>query len=257
MIRLQEVIDENDVGLLEHSGIQIASVKNKDQGLSLAKKILYESVDKDTVLFLSGGLTPKPLYQELSREKRLNPGAVAMVDERYGESFHPNSNGEMIKDTGLISYFKNHMIPFNEILRLHLEGVRLKLEYNKTVKQLLSKFSKKIAIMGIGEDGHTAGITSNRENFKNPLFNKNRKDLLVDSFRDYKSMDDGGFGERITLTFKALSKMDLLLVLVFGKNKKSALTNMFKEGSIEEIPARFYKKPNIAKKTIFITDQTM
>lgn len=237
--KAREIIRKSKLDIQEKNGISITTLGNQAQGFRLTKNILYKLVDKDTVLFLSGGSTPKPLYHDLAKEKRLNVGAVAMVDERYGSKNHKNSNERMIKETGLISY-----------LNLHLEGVKL-----NRVKKLLSSFPKKVAIMGIGEDGHTAGIAPNRKDFENPLFNQGRKDLLVDSFNDPKSMEEGGFGERITLTFKALSKMDLLLVLVFGKNKKSALINMFKEGSIEEIPARFYKRVDIACKTLLITDQ--
>ena len=49
--------------------------------------------------------------------------------------------------------------------------------------------------------------------------------------------------------------MDLLIVLVFGSAKQTALKLMFTQGLIEEIPARFYTKQGIAKKTILITDQ--
>ena len=65
----------------------------------------------------------------------------------------------------------------------------------------------------------------------------------------------GKFKKRITLTFNALSKMDLMIVLVFGSAKKKALNLMFTQGSVEEIPARFFKLSDIAKKTILITDQ--
>ena len=64
-----------------------------------------------------------------------------------------------------------------------------------------------------------------------------------------------GYGQRITMNFLALSQLDLILILVLGKEKREALKLMFGDGPIEEIPARFYLKPEIAAKTILITDQ--
>ena len=64
-----------------------------------------------------------------------------------------------------------------------------------------------------------------------------------------------GFGERVTMTIKGLSKVDKLIFLVFGENKKSGLLKLFEDGPIEELPARFIKDKDIARKTIILTDQ--
>ena len=37
---------------------------------------------------------------------------------------------------------------------------------------------------------------------------------------------------------------------VFGEDKKDALQKVFQEGSEEEIPGRFFKRPEIAKRTL-------
>jgi 6-phosphogluconolactonase/glucosamine-6-phosphate isomerase/deaminase len=42
---------------------------------------------------------------------------------------------------------------------------------------------------------------------------------------------------------------------VFGEDKQRALDGLFEEGAEEEIPARFFKRHEIAEKTLFITDQ--
>lgn len=77
--------------------ISLNIVKDSKQGLELAKQKLYEFCDKKTVLFLLGGTTPKPLYEELAREAELSVGAVAMVDERFGNPLHDQSNEKMIR----------------------------------------------------------------------------------------------------------------------------------------------------------------
>lgn len=266
--KILEIIAQNKFRSQKKDGISVIQVNNENQGLTLAKNTLYELVDNNTLLFLSGGSTPKPLYRNLAKEKKLNLGAVAMVDERYDKPNHKNSNEWMIGNTGLLSYLKKKNILFYPILRVtpsvgtrlfHPKGGHRETAscYEKVVDDLLEKLKTRIAIMGVGEDGHTAGIAPNRKDFKNPLFDKNRKDLLVDSFKDRKRVEEGGFGERITLTLKALAKMDLLLVLVFGSVKHKALGLMFEAGLIEQIPARFYTKSEIAEKTLLITDQKL
>src|SRR6266566_3671143 len=100
--------------------MQQLSVQNIDQGIEQAKKILYEKVDKKTVLFLSGGKSPKSLYQELAIEKKLHPAALALVDERYGQLMHDNSNELLLRRTNLLNYMRSEQIPFHHILQENL-----------------------------------------------------------------------------------------------------------------------------------------
>lgn len=235
--------------------ISLNFVNDFKQGLELAKQKLDEFCDKTTVLFLSGGTTPKPLYEDLAKKELLKVGAVGMVDERFGNPFHDLSNGKMIRDTGLLKFLEKANVPFYPVLRQSLTRNETAEEYDEIIRTLLYNFSKSMAILGIGEDGHTAGIAPASIDFQNPIFNSERKTLLVSEFEDSKSINDGGFGQRITMTFNALEQIDLLLVLAFGKNKKEALGKMFVRGSVEEVPARFFLMPNIAVKTVLITDQ--
>jgi len=225
--------------------IHIIKVKNSEEGLKVCKNLLYENVSKTSVLFLSGGLTPKLLYEELSKEQKLSVGAVALVDERYGEKLHKNSNEKMIRNTGLISYIENHARFYPVLENKDIEDSAK--DYDETVRFLFNYFQKSIGILGIGTDGHTAGIPARTQNSK--VKSQNETDLIT-SFNDFP----GEFKERITLTFLGISKLDLIIVLVFGKEKKKALTKIFKRGSIEEIPARFLFQKEIAKKTILITN---
>lgn len=249
------------------NGITIARVENSDRGFALAKDILYEIVDPQTILYLSGG-SQKTLYQMLASEGRFRPGAIALIDERYGMPSHPISNQKLIEGSGLTVYLEQQGIPFYPMLQggNREETARA---YEERVKQLFATFPKHVAILGIGVDGHTAGIAPNRPDlpggeagFQNPLFDEAHQELLVGEFHDPKPMSpDGnqappnGFGERVTLTAKALAQMDFLLLTGFGENKKQAFEQVFQEGSIEEIPLRFCRDPKIAPKTLFITDQ--
>ena len=126
-------------------------------------------------------------------------------------------------------------------------------DYDGELRKLNANFAKSVAILGIGADGHTAGVAPNRSDFANPVFDPSRKDLLVSEYDDFT----GYFKQRVTMTFLALLHLDLLVVLSFGPEKKKALELVFTKGSETEIPARFLTRPDVAKKTLFITDQTV
>lgn len=221
-------------------------VQTVHEGFGKAKEVFYKEVDKTTVLFLSGGKTPKDFFSILAKESRLHLGGVALVDERFGPPMHEHSNEKLLRDTGLLSYFEKQNIPFYPILQKYENIQSTALQYDETVRFLLRDFKQSVAILGVGQDGHTAGIPSNRG-----ILDPGESSLFVKTYNKFP----GPLKERISFTFAGLSMFDLLLVLVFGKNKKKALDLMFAEGSEEEIPARFFLRPDIAPKTIFITDQ--
>ncbi|HET9947220.1 MAG TPA: 6-phosphogluconolactonase [Patescibacteria group bacterium] len=231
--------------------MQFFIVKDIQAGLEKAKEILAEEVDKKTVLFLSGGSTPAPLYETLAKEKLLHPAGVGLIDERFGEPMHEKSNELMISKTGLMSYLETERIPFYSMLQKGYDREQDARDYDQTLRNLFFQIPKSIGILGIGTDGHIAGIAPNRAHFNNPLFEKEQEDLYVSEFDD----PTGPFGQRITMTFAGLSLLDFLLVFVFGKEKQKALQKTFTPGKLEEIPARFFQQTDIAKKTLFITDQ--
>lgn len=219
-------------------------------GVKKAVTWLTAQVNTQTVVFLSGGSSPKGFYEELAREQKFHPAAVALIDERFGPLSHTNSNEAMISRTGLISYFARCNIPWYPILQNGLSRQETAMRYEKVIRGLFKKFPKRIAIVSIGEDGHTAGIAPHRDNFHNPLFESASKELLVGTFAD----STGPFGERITLTFTALSKMNAYLLWVFGETKKNALIQMLQKGDEAKIPARFYQRKDISPKVLVITD---
>lgn len=234
-------------------GISVVTSENPQEGLDVARRLLYQIVDPKTALFLSGGSTPEPLYRNLAIEKELRPGAVAMVDERIGDI--NLSNEKMINGTGFISYLRENGISFYKIRGSSSDQLEeTASNYNGTFQSLLGMFPRKVAILGIGEDGHIASIAPDREDFKDPVFSLPGS-VFVGSFRDAKNMRDGGFGKRITLTPRALREMDVIICLVFGKNKEKALGRMFERVPINTVPAHFLTSSDMAKRVILITDQ--
>lgn len=250
--QIQNILKEKNIFSHQNEGITIATVANSHEGFSLINEIFLKVIDKKTAFYLSGGSTPKVLYERFAKEEALTPGAVGVIDERYGEPFHDNSNEKMFRETGLLGYLHMRDIPFYPILQ-GLGRQETAEKYDEQLRELNAAYPKSIGILGIGTDGHTSGIAPNRLDFTNPVFDPSRKDLLVSEFDD----PTGNFKQRVTMTFLALMHLDLLVILSFGPEKKKALELVFTDGPETEIPARFFKRPEIAKKTLFITDQSV
>ena len=250
LIGLNRYKDKNGIIVIEAATYQKANEK--------ALEILQKYCDRKTALFLSGGKTPKNLYKLISGEKKIKAGAVGLIDERFGEKDHRHSNELMIKGTGLIDYFENQNTRYYPILQ-DKEIEQTTKEYDEALRFIFEYFPKSVGILGIGEDGHTAGIPA--RNQKSNLKNQKSEEIVRKMIEDQSGLVDyyelEGYGERITMNFHALSLLDLILVLVLDREKREALRMMFAEGEIDEVPARFYLKPEIAKKTILITDQVV
>lgn len=227
--------------------MKIIKVKNSGEGFKTCKSLLYEKVSSNTVLFLSGGSTPKSLYESLSKEKRLQIGAVGMIDERYGERLHEDSNEKMIRDTGLIERIEERARFYPILENKDIEETAR--DYDETLRFLFNYFPKSVGILGVGIDGHTAGIPAIPEISQKILDDKSSLACFYE--------DRGVYKKRITQTFLALSRLDLLIVLVFGKEKKESLGLMFKKGSEANIPARFFLQKEITDKVVLITDQKL
>lgn len=253
-----QFLRENGQPVYKHQGIAVTKVSNEQDGVVLALLLLQEVLDKQTVLYLSGGRTPKHLYTALAQNEQLHPGAFAMVDERYGTPMHENSNEKMLRDSGLFRYFQMRNIPFYPVLS-GVSSTETADLYDQAIRSLQAQYQKHIALLGIGMDGHTAGIPATTsiglqgkelEVWFTDLKNRSKSRMVID-------YDDsqGFYKERITMTFQGLMMMDLLLVLVFGKDKKMALELMLEDGSEDEVPSRFFKRSEIAQKTLLITDQ--
>lgn len=207
--------------------LKIIKCQNSDEVITQANQLLKKLINYQTLLLLSGGFTSKPLYQKIALERTLNPGAVALVDERYGGQFHSDSNELMIKSTGLVDYLIFQNIPFDKILEDQSLDKTAQ-DYEAKIQDLFKKFSQKVAIMGIGEDGHTAGI------LPETIYDHTK---WVIGYQTDKSQ----FSSRITLTFEALSQINIFLILVTGQNKGSGLKKALGSFDRFQVPASCYK----------------
>jgi 6-phosphogluconolactonase/glucosamine-6-phosphate isomerase/deaminase len=219
--------------------LEIIQVEEKISGNLKAHGLLRNLVGKNTLLALSGGTSPD--YKRLIvNVGDIVPGAACMTDERFGTPGHENSNEFVFRNFGLTEFFRMRDIKFYRILCG--QGFdETAVDYNRTIFDLFRQIPKKVGIMGIGANLHTAGIFPNSEAI--------RSDKLVVS----ETVDDR-FQKRVTLTLNALGKFTSFIILMFGEEKREALKIMLDENQqdVEKYPAVFYRISHI--KSYLITD---
>ncbi len=174
----------------------------------------------DVLLLLSGGSATN-LYTILAQWPLKLPQRilVGQVDERYGiEPNHANANWPGIVQTGITTALRP------QEAKPILTGKTLEetvAEYEAWLKVSFDdKAVYKLAVLGMGEDGHIAGILPNADS---QAFARNfeASEALVVG---YESGDQ--YGLRVTLTPGALLKLDEALVIATSPTKQSILSEL-------------------------------
>jgi 6-phosphogluconolactonase len=122
------------------------------------------SAIRDTGAFtlaLSGGQTPRPLYQLLADEPSRFPIdwskiEIFFTDERCVPPENPQSNFHMASET-LLDFAP---IPPENIHRIRgeIDPQAAAIEYGQLLKQRFADGGLHLALLGMGEDGHTASL---------------------------------------------------------------------------------------------------
>ena len=194
------------------------------------------------VVALSGGSTPKGLFQQLTEEPYLSlmPWAktfVFWVDERHVPLTDATSNYRMALE-GLLS-----KVPIPKANIFPMTDGKETAERAASVYEIkLGKFFGTgsvpridLSLMGMGDDGHTASLFPGM-----PQVNELER-WVVGYFVDAAKK------ERVSLTFPVLNASRVLLVLVEGKKKAERLKDVL-EGTSD--PLRYpvqYLRPTDGK----------
>ena len=174
---------------------------------------------------LSGGSTPKVLYQLLADENEPFRAQVPWAkihffwsDERHVPPDHPDSNYRMAYEAML----SRVPVPESSIHRVHSENPNADeaaRQYEQTLLQL------DLILLGLGPDGHTASIFPGSE-----VLHETKRLVAapwVEKFNSY----------RITMTLPLLNSGAVVLFLVSGAEKAGILKEVL-EGP-KKYPAQF------------------
>ena len=201
-----------------------------DRALELIlQKIATTLETQDTfAIALSGGSTPKPLYEALAKEDL--PWSKIHIfwgDERYVAPDHRDSNQLMTRQ----AWLDKIDIPSGNIHPVPTEANNPSSDAEKYEAELKDFFQQEefpifdLILLGMGDDGHTAS-----------LFPQTAALAVSDRFITVGEKD----GEpRITFTVPLINRAGCVMFLVAGENKRPALKEIFAlEGDAQQYPSR-------------------
>lgn len=192
---------------------------------SLAKLIGGQlSAGRNVLWLLSGGSSAEPAVgaSKLLTGRDLGGLTISLADERYGDVGHKDSNWQNLMERG----FEPGKARLYPLLR-GLGPGQTTAEFNQFLETQLGESNFKLALLGIGPDGHTAGILPDSP--------------AVDS-NDYAVYYQAGDYRRITITPKAMRSISEAVVYCRGPEKTETLSNLERDLPIKLQPAQIIKQ---------------
>ncbi|WP_339672160.1 6-phosphogluconolactonase [Dasania marina] len=163
---------------------------------------------------VSGGSTPKSLYQRLSQQpliwERID---IALVDERWVSPDELGSNEFFLKESLLCN--KALEANFIAMKNSATSAVLGYAECEETYKKLIRPFD--LTILGMGVDGHTASLFPYSLGLNSAL--DVTQQALCSVIEAKQSEVTGLLTERMTLSLSGLLQSKRLLLLITGEEK--------------------------------------
>lgn len=200
--------------------------KPTNQAASAVTKVIKAHLEKsERVLWLLSGGSGIEIAIKVSKslaKSDLSNLFVSLTDERYGEIGHKDENWQQLLDAGLKLPGANLYRPL-----IGKDSGQTVAKFNDWLNTQLKISDYKIAIFGLGTDGHTAGIK--------PRSSATKSQSLVASFI-------GNDFERITITFDAIRKIDEAVIQASGIEKQSIINGLINNTvSYVDQPAQILK----------------
>lgn len=222
-----------------------SSINPTQDCASFLFSLLQSQQSHPTLLLWSGGSVAevaKLLIEKHHQFSNLSWLTMSLVDERYGQPHHQDSNEVLLQSTDII----DQLIEKGGKWEPFLTGLSLKNETNR-LDQLFTKYFKThtiIGIFGVGEDGHTAGVL--------PIFdNRNDFDQLFNSDQDIVDYDldqlhntyPNQFKQRITLSISGINRLNQRIVFAQGEKKREVLQKLkANQQELSHFPAQIFNQ---------------
>ena len=191
-------------------------------------KILNESIKMKgrASLAVSGGNTPKPLFEELSlQDLDWSRVDLTLVDDRWVDSDHKDSN-ELLVKTYLIKNkaFNVNFVPLKNSAQSPKEGIALS---ESGLKNFELPFD--LVILGMGSDGHTASLFPCSDELSAAM-DLNTKNTLIATIPKTAPY------ERISLTAKSIFDAKKVFLHLNGSSKLHTLEKAMILGNSSKMP---------------------
>lgn len=148
---------------------------------------------------------------------------VTLTDERYGEIDHPDENWRQLLSAGF-------SLPGATLYRVVQPGLARREtteRFGATIEHFLDESDFAIGFFGIGADGHTAGIKPHAFSMDTPA---------------YAASFVGEDFERITITPRAIARLDIAVAYACGSGKRTVLQSLLRDDfALDDQPAQSLK----------------
>ncbi len=189
------------------------------------------------VLGLSGGNSPKALYAYLAQLLSSDIASklvIIQIDERVVEARHQDSNQNMIREHASLLLEKGatfHPIVLSDASDTLENRQQIVREYNAMLVELFAKSQYTLAILGAGEDGHTASI------FPSAILEEqdsaHGKDMVFSTIHKHLGY------YRISLSYRAIFSFQTALFYIPGLAKQSIVKRIINTKKQSEYPASY------------------
>ena len=178
---------------------------------------------------VSGGSTPKPLYEMLAaRSMFWEHIRVRLVDERWVPIDDEGSNEAFVRRAFAQAEPKEFVGLYN--------GAQSPAEGMGDLRAHLPKREKPIdvAIMGLGPDGHTASWFPHAKGLDEAL----TSDEEICAVTAIKSAVTGDRIQRATMTLNAIRDARDVILMITGEEKRDAFFAARDDGPVDDMPVR-------------------
>jgi 6-phosphogluconolactonase/glucosamine-6-phosphate isomerase/deaminase len=180
---------------------------------------------KRTLWLVSGG-TNVSIESFVAANLNVKSGLLtaALIDERYGVPGHKDSNHQKLIDGD----FPHEQLKLAPVLLADKTIEEMASVYETHIRELFKNSDVIIAQLGIGADGHTAGVLPHSAAVESKKF--------VEFYR-------GPDFTRLTLTLEALKNIGSAFVFAYGDNKHVALSALHARTlPLDEQPSQILKQ---------------
>lgn len=236
--------------------MKVLREQNREKAVLKATKELnrlFKKAGREKILFLSSGGSALGLLSGIKKEYFKNNLTITVLDERYGRN-KKISNFAGMAQLPFYKKAKSVGAAFIDTRPKTGESIeKMTIRFEKSLKNWVKTNPKGVVVatLGVGHDGHTAGIfpvASGPEMFNN-LFEGKQK--WVAGYKADIKKEKHPWRATATFTFLR-SVVDYAVVFVSGQEKKKAMRRLLsKKGGLWATPARIFWE---MKNVVLVTD---
>ncbi len=193
---------------------------------------------------LSGGSTPQTLYQQLSHQALpWQSVTVSLVDERWVDEVHPQSNARMIKNSLIQNEARRAR--FISMKTSHADAFAAASSLGSILARQTLPLD--LVLLGMGLDGHTASFFPHAQGLEVALSDQCRQ--VCCAIQPLPGDDEPAPLARMTLSLNTILSAHKRILYIRGETKRQVLEQALASGPFADMPVRavLHNKPTLTE----------